>query len=85
MPDHILTEDPAPYGADPASKPETCHWTQDDRDGHWTTACGHAFEFIDGGPLQNDFCFCPFCGRPLYAQIPAPDEFDDGIEVSYCP
>lgn len=75
MPDQIHTEDPAPYGAKPASKPETrCRWTQDERHGHWTTACGHAFEFYDGGPLQNGFRFCPYCGRvPSVDVVPAAD------------
>lgn len=61
-----MTEDPAPYGAAPVPRPESeCLWIPDDHDDDWATACGSAFTFIDGGPPENDFRFCPYCGRSL--------------------
>ena len=41
-----------------------CNWGEDDA-GVWETDCGHSFEFIDGGPDENGFSFCPYCGKRL--------------------
>ena len=38
-----------------------CDWTQD-WEGHWDTECGERFIFFDGGPDNNDFVYCPYCG-----------------------
>lgn len=47
-----------------------CYWSQDDYGGCslWETSCGHAFEFNDGGPSENGFAFCGYCGKPLIEQ-----------------
>ena len=41
-----------------------CVWTEDP-DGPWQTECGHAFEFIEGTPHENQQQFCGYCGRRL--------------------
>ena len=41
-----------------------CEWHEDER-GLWHTQCGNVFEFYDGGPKENNFRFCPYCGRRL--------------------
>jgi len=38
-----------------------CGWTQTE-DGQWDTGCGEVFEFVDAGPEENGFAFCPYCG-----------------------
>jgi len=43
---------------------QICKWTQDS-DGLWDTSCGNRFEFYDGGPVENDFRWCPYCGKTL--------------------
>ena len=54
----------------PLIKPHKCGWTKDE-DGIWTAAChamsnhGPSFIFEDGGPKENRFVFCPYCGKPL--------------------
>jgi predicted RNA-binding Zn-ribbon protein involved in translation (DUF1610 family) len=40
-----------------------CRWTWDNE--KWDTACGEAFTFIDGGPVENGMKFCPYCGKQL--------------------
>lgn len=45
-----------------------CTWTQD-CDGFWETACGEAFDFVDGTPAENGMRFCCYCGKPL-KQVP---------------
>ncbi len=54
---------------------QTCNWTED-IDGLWATDCGHVFEFHEGGPENNGFQFCPWCGRnPVDVPcIPDPSE-----------
>jgi hypothetical protein len=43
---------------------EVCEWTEDD-DANWWTACDNGFVFMDGGPMDNDMKFCPYCGRTV--------------------
>ena len=44
--------------------PLTCTWTQNE-DGVYETNCNNMFVFNDGGPVENDFRYCPYCGREL--------------------
>jgi rRNA maturation endonuclease Nob1 len=41
-----------------------CEWREDE-DGIWDTGCGNRFEFNHGGPPENSFEFCPYCGKKL--------------------
>ena len=67
MPDIDLS-----YLASPASlfaalareTPLTCTWTQNE-DGVYETNCDNMFVFNDGGPVENGFRYCPYCGREL--------------------
>jgi hypothetical protein len=49
-----------------------CVWS-DDEDGIWWSACRketnneNGFCFDIGGPDENGFTFCPYCGRKLCA------------------
>jgi hypothetical protein len=43
-----------------------CVWTNDPDDDSWDTACGEKFVFNDGTPIENDFYFCPYCGKHLF-------------------
>ena len=45
---------------------ETCTWEQEDQDSTmFNSDCGMSFYFEDDGPEENDFKFCPKCGKPL--------------------
>jgi hypothetical protein len=46
---------------------DPCLWKKNG-DGFWDTSCGNTFEFIDGDPSENLFCFCPYCGCPLHPE-----------------
>ncbi len=39
-----------------------CVWVQDEN-GVWETQCGNAHEFYDGGPSDNFYRYCPYCGK----------------------
>ena len=41
-----------------------CKWTEDN-DGNHDTECEQKFAFIDAGPVENGFKFCPYCGKRL--------------------
>jgi hypothetical protein len=52
---------------------EACVWTED-HDGIWTSDCtreregdGPQFCFNEDGPDENNFKFCPYCGKKLAA------------------
>ena len=34
-------------------------------DGYYETKCGNAFVFFDGTPKENEFVFCPYCGKKI--------------------
>jgi hypothetical protein len=42
---------------------DKCEWEWGDC--YWDTGCGRAFEFNDGTPTDNDFRYCPYCGKEL--------------------
>ncbi len=54
------------------TRQDACIWTQDS-DGPWCGSCGVVWEFIDGGPKDNETHFCPRCGGVLLAE-PFPDD-----------
>lgn len=58
-----------------ALAPQTCcGWTNTDaEDGDvFDTGCGQMFQFNEGGPLENSFTACPYCGRPLRVIVDDP-------------
>ena len=56
---NLRPPDPLPAPTGPG-----CAWTEDG-DGSWWSACGDGFVFTDGGPQDNSFRFCCYCGLPL--------------------
>lgn len=52
-----------------------CTWTYDS-DGVWATSCEHTFCFNDGGPTENHFTCCCYCGKPL-VEVPWVDDYED--------
>lgn len=49
--------------------PNTCKW-RCDGDYLWETTCGLAFFFEEGDTEDNDFNYCPKCGRRLEDTTP---------------
>lgn len=54
---------------------EKCEW-KEMQDGPWVTTCQHLFEFVDGGPIDNLFTHCPYCGNSL-VEVPYEEENDE--------
>lgn len=42
-----------------------CRWKLVPENEYWQTDCDNAHCFIDGGPKENKYQFCPYCGRTL--------------------
>jgi len=53
----------------------TCEWKADE-DGVYQTTCDQAFQFFDGGPIQNSMKFCCYCGLAL-TETPYQEPEDD--------
>lgn len=48
---------------------ETCVWENHGESAIWYCGCGkHLFEFTEGGPEENNFKYCPYCGKVLIAE-----------------
>jgi len=44
---------------------DSCEWTPDEELGTWDTGCGHTHLFLEAGPTENGYLFCPYCGNGL--------------------
>lgn len=49
-------------------QPGKCVWIQDPYYGTWQTSCGREWEFVDGGPKENDCRYCHQCGKPIVVE-----------------
>lgn len=43
---------------------DTCQW-EENEDGVWETECDNTFKFICATPAENEFEYCPFCGKVI--------------------
>jgi len=41
----------------------TCKWTYDENYYYYGTECGNVFQFDCGGIEENEFKYCPYCGK----------------------
>lgn len=54
-----------------------CTWTEDIVEETWETDCENKFWFEAGGPKENDFKHCPYCGRPLQVKYYESEDEDE--------
>ena len=50
-----------------------CTW-EEDTDGNYWTECNQGSVFEDGGPEENGYKFCPYCGLALIVTAWVDDE-----------
>jgi predicted RNA-binding Zn-ribbon protein involved in translation (DUF1610 family) len=52
-----------------------CIWTleSDQWNGDMWHTCSSPYQFVEGGPSENEFRFCPYCGRALIARSASKD------------
>ena len=68
---NLLTVDEAKAVLSHVLGGDVCTW-EEDEEGVWYSCLPdgggrNAFSFEDGGPDDNEFQFCPYCGKPLVA------------------
>ena len=44
--------------------PNTCRWREDEH-GYYHTACGHLWQFTEGGIKGNSAAYCQYCGGKI--------------------
>lgn len=57
------------------SEPKHCYWTghiRYDGEPYWDTSCQFMFSFFIDGPKENNFKFCPYCGKPIISIMKRP-------------
>lgn len=61
----------------------SCAWNCDDVGGDsvWETSCGHAFQFNDGGPKENGFTFCGYCGGRIVEGYTSEAPIEDALAL----
>ena len=55
----------------PLINPPACTWTHDNDEGSWDAECGERWSITEGTPEENNFRFCPGCGRLVKTILPA--------------
>lgn len=64
----VGTPEQQPDIDDPKIMTDPCNWryiADLEGDDHWMTACGNDHLFATGGPGENSYKFCPYCGKAL--------------------
>lgn len=51
-------------------EPEKCTWKINHENSDyigetWDTSCNHVFQFMEGDIQENNFEYCPFCGKVI--------------------
>ena len=47
------------------TKTQACQWKYCESECSWDTQCDNKYLFMDDGPKENDYKFCPGCGKPV--------------------
>ncbi len=53
------------------TREEKCAWIYArwyGADDVWETACDNTHEFFDGTPAENNYLFCPYCGKEIIVE-----------------
>lgn len=43
-----------------------CKWRYDSTHEKWDTQCEEAHCFFEGSPKDNNYKFCPYCGKEIW-------------------
>ena len=47
------------------TKTQACQWKYCEHECSWDTQCDNKYQFLSDGPKENDYKFCPGCGKPV--------------------
>jgi hypothetical protein len=55
-----------------------CSWSLVDSDSDtWDSECGELHQFTVGGPVDNSYNYCPYCGGVMVVIRPDLDDVDE--------
>ena len=44
---------------------DMCEWKYSDSEYYWESSCEHLHIFMSDGPKENEYDFCPYCGKKI--------------------
>ena len=44
---------------------DVCEWKYNDTEYYWESSCDHLHIFMFDGPKENEYDFCPYCGKKI--------------------
>ena len=44
---------------------DVCEWKYNDSEYYWESSCEHLHIFMSDGPEENEYKFCPYCGKKI--------------------
>ena len=44
---------------------DVCQWKYNDTEYCWESSCDHLHIFMIDGPKENEYDFCPYCGKKI--------------------
>ena len=44
---------------------DVCKWKYNDTEYYWESSCEHLHIFMADGPKENEYSFCPYCGKKI--------------------
>ena len=44
---------------------DVCEWKYNDSEYYFESSCKHLHIFMSGGPKENEYRFCPYCGKKI--------------------
>ena len=44
---------------------DVCEWRYNDTEYYWESSCDHLHIFMSDGPKENEYDFCPYCGKKI--------------------
>lgn len=42
-----------------------CEWKYNNSEYYWESSCEHLHIFMSDGPEENEYDFCPYCGKKI--------------------
>ena len=49
------------------NKDDVCEWKYNDTEYYWESSCDHLHIFMSDGLKENEYEFCPYCGKKIKA------------------
>ena len=46
---------------------DVCEWKYNASEYYWESSCDHLHIFMSDGPKENEYGFCPYCGKKIKA------------------